>query len=396
MDTALPRETAGGGIDLTRSLLIAGTLAVYVVFVFVTALNTHNRVGPGGAPLFYDFSVFYQAGALADHGQAVAAYDDAHMQALQHGAFPGSVTRLPWSYPPTFQLLLAPLGLLPYSVAWLAWSGCTFGAYLLLARKLAPRGSLWLIALAPGAAVNLFFGQNGLVSLAFMAGGVLALSRRPILGGVLLGMTAFKPQLALVAPLVLIAAQEWRAVGAAIASQAALVLLSVLTLGMGPWLAFAHKVLEPAALAASSSSDWRSIPTVKTMVLSLGLGSQVGSLAHWMVAATALATAVWIWRRSKDGVLRAGALAAATLLVTPYLRAYDLVLLVLPMAVLLADGRRPPRPVWSGLIVLASVTPAMLMFAPAPVQYGPLVSIALLAAMAWTVRRNDSKEIRPA
>src|SRR5258707_13958951 len=151
--------------------LIGLTLAAYAAFVTVAVLNTHNRVGLGGAPLFYDFSVFHQAGILAYAGHAADAYDDGRMIAAQHAAFPGSTLRLPWNYPPTFQLMLMPLGALPYVIAWLVWSGVLYGLYALLARGMVVAGQRWLVLLAPGAAGNLLGGQNGLLLRAFLGGG---------------------------------------------------------------------------------------------------------------------------------------------------------------------------------------------------------------------------------
>src|SRR5205814_7022046 len=100
---------------------------------------------------------------------------------------------------------------------------------------------LVFLLLAPGAAVNLFFGQNGILSTVLLGGGVLLLGSRPILAGVLLGLLAYKPQLAVLAPFALLAGREWRALAAAILSQIALGLLSLLVLGAEPWFAFFDK-----------------------------------------------------------------------------------------------------------------------------------------------------------
>jgi alpha-1,2-mannosyltransferase len=375
-------------------LLVGLTLATYVVFAVVAATHTHNRIGLGGAPLFYDFSVFHQAGVLANSGHAADAYDDARMIAAEKAAFPGNTLRLPWSYPPTFQLMLMPLAAMPYVGAWLVWSCALYGFYVLLMRRLAddPDRLIFLL-LAPGAAVNLFFGQNGILSTVLLGGGVLLLRSRPILGGVLLGLMAYKPQLALLAPFALLAAREWRALIAAILSQVALALLSLLVLGAEPWFAFFYKLAHPAAIFSSSSSDWRAIPSVMIFARTLGLGAQISGILHWSIAAIAAAGALWVWHRTKDGAIRAAVLAAATLLVTPYLRAYDLLLLVLPMAVLLSRTR-------TGLvdktaIFTAWLTPAFLMFAAPSIQFGPVASLALASMIFWRFRASAARNPAP-
>lgn len=359
-------------------LLAAATLGVYVLFVLVAAQHTHNRIGLGGTPLFYDFSCFYQAGQFADHGQAANAYDDATMIGAEQAAFPGSTLRLPWNYPPSFQLLFMPLAALPYVPAWLIWSGATYGLYALLARRLVQPRQLWILLLAPGAAVNLFFGQNGLLSTTLMGAGVLLLKRRPILGGALLGLLTYKPTFALLVPLVLVSGREWRALAGAVACGAAMALLALAVLGPAPTLAFLHKALQPAAVLSSSSSDWRAVPSVMTLARTLGLNPSVSSACHWIVAAAAAIGALWTWARTRDLRLRAAALATATLLVTPYLRTYDLALLILPIAWLLAGPAGGRRVGERAMVVAAWSLPGLLMLMTPTVQFGPLVAMGLM------------------
>ncbi|HUO11491.1 MAG TPA: glycosyltransferase family 87 protein, partial [Caulobacteraceae bacterium] len=268
--------TADGG-RVTR-FLIAGLVGVYLLFAYSLAINTHHGVGPGGAPPFYDFGAFYQAGALADSGNATGAYNDAAMVAAERSAFPGTTTRLPWNYPPTFLLPFMPLAALPYVVAWAAWSGLTYGLYVLAVRRLVAPYQLWLMLLAPAAAVNLFVGQNGTLSVALIAGGVLLLRNRPIVAGMVLGLLAYKPQFAVLAPLVLLCGREWRALISAAVSWTALSLLSVVILGVDPWIAFLHKAAAPANIFTSSSSSWLAIPSTMILARSLGLGPTVSSV----------------------------------------------------------------------------------------------------------------------
>lgn len=374
----LPGSTIGTTARMGRLaflVLVGLTLATYIAFSVVAAMHTHNRIGLGGSPLFYDFSVFHQAGILANAGHAADAYDDAKMIAAEKAAFPGNTLRLPWNYPPTFQMMLMPLGALPYVAAWLVWSGVLYGFYALLARRLAgnPDAFLFLL-LAPGAAVNQFFGQNGILSTVLLGGGVLLLRSRPVLAGVLLGLMAYKPQLALLIPFALLAGREWRALTAAVLSQTALMLLSLLVLGIEPWLAFLYKLAHPAVVFSSSSSDWRAIPSMMIFARTLGFGTLTSTILHWSIAALAAAGTLWTWRRTQDGVVRAGVLAAAILLVTPYLRAYDMLLLVLPIALLL---RGPTGLVEKAVIFAAWLLPALLMFSTPAIQYGPVVTAAL-------------------
>ena len=385
------RAPAQSGGHRVRFALTAALLGLYFVFAFVAAAGTHHRIGLGGAPLFYDFSALYQAGSFADAGHAPAAYDDNVMIAAERAAFPGTTARLPWNYPPTFQLVFMPLAALPYALAWGVWSGAVYGLYALLAGRLVGRGNLWLLLLAPAAAVNLFVGQNGLLSAVLMGGGVLMLRSRPIVGGVLLGMMAYKPQLAVLAPLALCAGREWRALAAAVVSEVVFTGLSVAVLGVGPWLAFVHfKLVQPAAIFTSSSSDWRAIPSVLIMVRTFGLGDRISAICHWSSAAVAAAAALWVWWSSADGRLRAGALAGAAVLVTPYLRPYDLALLILPIAVLLPSAGGARGVAENVAVFAAWMVPAVLTFAAPPVQLAPVASAAMLALVVWRAARPPS------
>ncbi len=367
-------------------------LGLYVLFGCFVAINTHDGRDPNGAPLFYDFSAFYQAAAFANSGRASTAYDDDAMAAAEQAAFPGATLRLPWNYPPTFQLLLMPLAALPYVMAWLLWSGALYGLYTLLARQLVGVGHRWIVLLAPGAAVNLLVGQNGLLSTVLIGGGVLLLRQRPIVGGVLLGLMSYKPHFAVLVPLALICGREWRALGGAIASGAGLLLLAVAVLGIDPWLAFLHKAAQPSAIFSSSSSAWRTIPSVMIMARSLGLDARLISVLHWSLAAAAAIGALWVWRKTGDGRLRAAALATATLIVTPYLRVYDLALLILPISVLLPGVETEIGIGELATVFAAWLLPAVLLFAQPSIQIqvGPVITVALMGLILWrSVRTSD-------
>jgi alpha-1,2-mannosyltransferase len=362
-------------------ILVGVTLATYIAFAMVAATHTHNRIGLGGSPLFYDFSVFHTAGSMTNAGHAADAYDDAKMIAAERAAFPGNTLRLPWNYPPTFLMALMPLGALPYVMAWLVWSAFLYGSYVLLARRLTDvPDQLVFLLLAPGAAVNLFFGQNGMLSTVLVGGGVFLLGSRPIMAGVLLGLMAYKPQLALLVPFALLAGREWRALGAAIVSQVALMTLSLIVLGIEPWAAFLYKLAHPAAVFSSSSSDWRAIPSIMIFARALGLAPVAANILHWGIAAAAAAATLWIWRQTKDAYARMAMLATGTMLVTPYLRAYDLFLLVLPVAVLL---RARTGLMAKAILFAAWLAPGVLMFVSPRAQVGALISIAIMAAIFW-------------
>ena len=375
-----------------RHGMTALLIGLYAAFTLTAAQLTHHGVGVGGTPLFYDFEAFYEAGRFVLRGDASGAYDDARMIAAQHAVFPGMTVKLPWNYPPTVQLLMTPLAALPYVVAWAIWSAGGYGAFALGLRQLADRRIPVLVLLAPAAAVNLFFGQNGLYVTALLAGGVGLLERRPLMAGVLLGLLACKPQFAVLVPLLLMITGRWRVLAAAAASQALLAGGALLLLGVGPWIGFIDRMLHPMSVIRSSSSDWRAVPSLMTFARTCGLGPGPATALHWVGAAAAALTAAWAWRRTADPQMRAATAGAATVLISPYLRAYDLALL-LPSVWLLATAPPAPSPSatrvrWIELTVagLAWLAPVVLMFTVPPVQYGALLSAAALTLLAWRLQ----------
>lgn len=361
--------------------IVSGTaLALYLAFAALMATHIHHRLDPAGAPLGYDFSDFYQAAQLARAGRAAEAYDDGAMFAAEQAAFPGIVTRLPWKYPPTFQLLLLPFAALPYLASWVLWSGLLYGAYALVARAMVSGDLFWPALLSPAAALSLLFGQNGTLSVALIGGGMLLLPRRPILAGLLLGVMTYKPHLAVLVPIVLIAGREWRALGGALASALGLALLSVAAFGTGPWVAFLGKA---GALAAASDAHWTNGPSLFAALGSLGFPKAGAALAHGVLAAATAIAAAWVWRHGPGSRWRGAALATGALIVTPYLRIYDLALTLFPIAAI-AGAMPGPRLFGKATLALAWIAPAAFLFAGLPIQFGPLI----LAAMMGLVVRG--------
>ncbi|WP_144265779.1 hypothetical protein [Pandoraea sp. SD6-2] len=78
---------------------------------------------PGVPPMGVDFRVFWSASYLSLHDSPIAAFDLLKIVELEDSMFPGRYA--PWVYPPTFQLLVHPLALLPYALSYV--SSCVVG-----------------------------------------------------------------------------------------------------------------------------------------------------------------------------------------------------------------------------------------------------------------------------
>ena len=377
LSDALATNQAPAGLKFQTLAFAAGLLAFYFGCGIVVASKTHAGITLGGAPLFWDFSAFWEAGKLALTGRAAEAYSDTAMVGAEHAAFPGMTLKLPWNYPPTFQLLLAPFAALPYVQAWLLWSALSLGGLWGLLKSLqAPK---LLLMIAPGVAINVFFGQNGLLSLLILGSGCLLLKNRPLLAGAVLGLMAFKPQLALLVPIYLCAKGAWRSLAAAALSQTVLVLFTVLLWGPAPWFSFFRKALHPSSVIVGSSSDWKAIPSFMTFFKTIGADPPLALLLHIGLAGIVAALAFLAFRKeaTKEGQL--AILVSGSLLLSPYLRPYDLVLVLGAVPALLRSAR--PHIFWP-LLGLAWLLPGLIMFGPGEIQVGALAVGVLFAASA--------------
>ena len=353
--------------------------------------TTRDGIAINGEPVAGDFLSFWAAASLALAGRPAAAYDVQALVAAQAAAFPTLERFFAFFYPPVFLLLCLPLALLPYGAAVGAWLAATFALYWAGLRALLPERWGVLPALGfPALLVNFRHGQNGFLSAGLFAGAAVLLERRPVLAGACLGCLAFKPQLALAVPVALAAAGRWPAFLAAGATALGLAGLSWLALGTASWLAF----LDGAALARRALEEaW--VGDEKMISLFAGLrlaGAGLGTAyaAQAVLALAVLAALAWALRRRPGGCAEVAALAAATLLCSPFLLDYDLMLAAVPLAWLLREARRDGFLPWEKVVLLlAFLWPlaARLATAASGLPLTPLVALALFAAVLRRLAR---------
>jgi hypothetical protein len=205
--------------------------------------------------------------------------------------------------------------------------------------------------------------------------------------GVLIGLMVFKPQLVVVIVLVMLLAGEWRIVaGAAVAGSAQLA---------GAWLAGGSNVMrqyvEVLATLARNPSLVQIYPgEVHSLrgFAHLLIGSAV---LLSMVSIVALVAAVWVGLRAwKSGMPRAGKwglLVVLTVLASPHLLTYDLVLLTIPLLVFagwaIAHQEHPRQPWVARLLLLLYLAPfSSNLVRLVPIQLSVVVMVALVAVLA--------------
>ena len=131
-----------------------------------------------------DFSAFWAAARLVANGHPAAAYDNVAIEATERAATIMPPGYLAFYYPPTFLLLVSPLGRLSYSAALAAFLVLETALVVALLRRVLPQGWAWLALLAfPGLLMNALSGQNAALSASCFAAAAVWLESRPWLGG---------------------------------------------------------------------------------------------------------------------------------------------------------------------------------------------------------------------
>ena len=288
-----------------------------------------------------DFVNVWAAGRMVLDGHPALAYDwDLQKQvelALLKQDFVGYFA---WHYPPVFLFVASLLAMFPYSVAFIGWVSVSILPYLAVMRAIVGRSFGLVLAIAfPMVLNNALVGQNGFLTAALIGGTLYLLPTRPILSGICLGLLTYKPQYGLLFPLVLIAAAQWRVFFSAAVTAVALAFVSWLAFGTASWQAFFHWMpMFSQAFLVEGKATWWKLQSVLSLVRYLGGSEQLAWICQWTVSAIVAIGLVWMWRSPVRYSLKAAALAAGTLLITPYLFMYDMMVLAIPLAYLVRMG----------------------------------------------------------
>jgi arabinofuranan 3-O-arabinosyltransferase len=343
-------------------------------------------VDENGLGIPTDFVHVWSAGRLVLDGHPQLAYDwdiqkRVQLAVLGHG-YEGNFA---WHYPPPFLFVAATLAHFPYAAAFVGWAAVSFVPYLAAMRAIIGRSLGFLLAAAfPVVFTNTLVGQNGFLTASLIGGTLALMPRWPVLSGICLGLLSYKPQYGLLFPLVLIAASQWRVFFAAGVTTVLLAAVSWLAFGTESWQAFVHWMpMFNQAFLVEGRAPWGKLQSIFGLTRYFG-GPE--SFAWVLQSITSIAVAILlalIWRsRRIQYPLKAAALAAGTLLVTPYLFLYDEMVLAIAIAFLVRVGLREgfERYELPGLGLAAALL-IIFPFLGAPTGFGStLVVVALIGA----------------
>lgn len=369
--------------------------AFLVTWAVVTDAFTSQATARPGV----DFSVFWTASQLVLQGHAAATYDPvffSHAEVARFGAYMGHQS-LPWLYPPTMLLFVAPIALVPFLPAFFLFFAGSLLCYAYAVLRLSglrahlpvPRAAALVVLAYSGVFWSILYGQNSVLTAGIAALALHCLGRRPIVAGVLIGLLAIKPQMAMVFPFVLIATRAWRTFAAAAVATTLFAAAGIALTGTESLTGLAHAMSIVRGMHFTLPAYWFVSPSPFAALRLAGASIPVALAAQAAVGLLALAAAVQVWRRTADMRLRAAALAVATLLTTPYLWHYELAWLGIAIFCVIAHGLDEGwLPGDQIVIVLAWLLPVFEVFnriSKLP-QIGPVV---LLAVLFVVVRRAN-------
>jgi hypothetical protein len=344
---------------LRKRLWLAGSgIGLFILTLAVAGPLLDGDAGDGKLGLGYDFLPAYVAGHFARTGQFRAMYDRVAFSEMQTRVIREANLEMDGRYgaglnPPHFGLLFAPLSALPYRTAaavWLAVNVMLLSASLALLMRMLPpewsiRGLVPLLVLASMPFCQAMgHQQNTFLSLLLLTTVVTCWrSGSPFAAGVVAGLLFYKPQLALVVAIVLVAEQGWLA-ALGLGVTGTITLLVTVRFMPGALTEYLHSL--------PTNLDWiqnRHQYNWGRQVTFLGFGRllfHTPGLARtlWIVGATAagaaLAAGFFRSRSAADRAFRRDRLIAAAIASTPLLIPYylDYDLLLLGVAAVLFAG----------------------------------------------------------
>jgi hypothetical protein len=361
-------------------------------------LQHHAPTFPGCPDTYCDFSVFWLAGRLATTQGAASVYQSAHFFAAAARMLPHEIYGMPFMYPPPMLPLIVLISRPPLALGYYAFMAASLtAAILLLRRARLPWACIAAGLLGPAGLWCVYLGQFGILCSALLITGLALVESRPAQGGALLALLCIKPQYALLAPIILLARGNFRALAGAAITFAALLALALWSFGWTAWAAFLGAGSE--TIRALLQEPFMVSPAragISVFWMARSIGASVAAAYALQCAAAALAAAfTWqLWRREAVAAnTRIAITICLALLATPYGYTDDMVGYSIACALLM----RRDAPVTTLLLALLWLAPAYIgHFA---VTFGflptPLCSIAV-TLIGWQRLRVATLPASPA
>lgn len=374
------------------ALIVAGLMVFAFVVNTVKIVMQINDPAFDGQAIQLDFTAFWAAAKLALAGDAVTAFDPDVLRAAQQlpsDQPPGDIL---WLYPPAWHVLILPLGFMPFSAAYIAYSLVVFTVFVLALRPLARPlpGGVALVVGAPAVIIIMTLGNNSLLWIAGLAAALGAMARRQqVLAGLLIGLLTLKPQLGIMIPFALAFGGYWRTVFWACISTVVVHLVPTLFMGFDYWTYFFRTMRFVADLMQTDIVRFERMMSWYALARHWGADHAVAQPLQLAVSGICAAAVAWVWSRPKASFdIKAATLFTVIPLATPYAYHYEMTHTLIAALFLVRDGfgATQGQRWWLLLLWLGPVPGLALLDQAPPVLYAaPMLTanLALCVARTW-------------
>ena len=391
----MARESATlTGQSTSREIGIGLTLTVGLLFgVLVVQAATHEARR-------YDFGALYTAGWIVRQGEGAKLYNleeqaEAEERVLERKGL------LPIIHPPFEAVAFAPLSLLPYSYAYLAWGAMNIVLWMWFAYLLRPyvpvpkqtfRYLILCFAFFP-AWIALFQGQTSFLLLLLFTLVFMSLKReKDFRAGIFLALGLLRFQIVLPFALILLLLRKWRAMAGFSLTAGVLATVSVLVVGIAglrPYILLILYLAKHATDPLFSVITPRRMPTVRGFfgtILEGRLPSTWSIIFIAILCVSLILLACWQWRSNRSLERAFSCALVASILAGFHVYPHDLVLLLLPVLLMAGELRHT--------ITKAAVTVLYLPVYPILAHFDSLYwlfwVIAVFAASLFGLGRADA------
>jgi hypothetical protein len=331
----------------------------------------------------HDFLNIYTGASLALQGNFAHLHSPEVQLNRERQYVPALPTLVPFVRPPFYALVLAPLALLPFHLAFWIWlalqSALLFGCWAWALSRWGPDALIFGALYLP-TALGIASGQDCVVMLAILiATYALSEKGRPFSSGVALGLGLIKFHLFLLWPLALLVQKRWRMTLGACAAVAAESLVSLGLSGPSGIAEYFRLLLNKNIERLSPSPEL--MIDVHGMALNFGMNNLVvrGLLVGvviLLVAAACWKAPLWKWM---------AAASTGSLLVAPHVYGYDagLLLVSIWLAIFMSTDK------WTRIAATLICTPIPFLLNLAGTPWAAATPIALLLFLLGLSRKSE-------
>jgi alpha-1,2-mannosyltransferase len=385
------------GLTARRIRVHGLLLAVIIWTAYLWTLATPTLNDRYGHLKGTDFLHFYTLGSLALEHRGADLYNMQAQAMLAQQRVPqaGHLGYVPL-YGPQVSLLFAPLAALPYSPALMVWllvntllyALCCYAVWKTCPHLQSEAVTVLILAAAYPAFIHLLaWGQTSALALACFTAAYLALrSRYLFCAGLAIGCLIFKPQLGLAAAAVFLLTLEWRVVAGALVAAAAQLSIGWTYYGSPVLQDYFHHLLHVRDVLPHLEPRPYQMHSLRSFWTSLLPWPNLAFALYLIAAVVVLVLAVRYWKSPAPLALRFSALLLATVLLSPHLTVYDLVI-VAPAFLLVADWltANPTQPKARSLGPLLYICYGLPLLGPLSHWTHIQLSAPIMLPLLWTL-----------